>query len=501
MKKIALALAVAVLLVMTGCQTENAEKEIDERISMKELYASDLFDDDDDLKRAVLSTEEGMVLIDEEGKYLSDVHAKIEASDIGKYEDVIRYQDYNGKYGYISIETGDVVIEAKCDNALPFSGELSFVEDDKGWKIINQKGEKASDLCFEDVTCFDSQGTYARVQYNSKWGVIDYNAKIVVPFEFDYINELPDVLTVATGVKNGSATILYSEFDVEWEQVVLEEYCEISEMHIGLWAEVTDSQNKVGIVNASGNLLIEPQYKSLPTYMWYGDDEFVITTQGFTDRYGAVYLKDNKAYDIIPQIYDNELRFSSDKVAIAYKNGLPGIVDCISHEWTGMFADYIDIDAYKGNLARIHMDEQYGFLYANGKYATEPNRYVYAEEFSNGRGYTVVGDGIQKGLIDRELNEIIPCVYDEIFTFDNSNYVIVKNEGKYTILYMREGDFDEYEAINVLDGIGEIKNNEIYVNSCTIKVGNKWYVLKLERGFIDKKIPVEKGECSKFYTL
>lgn len=40
------------------------------------------------------------------------------------------------------------------------------------------------------------------------------------------------------------------------------------------------------------------------------------------------------------------------------------------------------------------------------------------------------------------------------------------------------------------------------MNSCTVKAGNKWYVLKLERGFIDKKIPVEKEDsCSKFYIL
>lgn len=496
MKKIVLALMMIALIVVIICQTENAEKEIDERISMKELYAAD--DDSDKLKRAVLSTKDGMVLIDEEGKYLSDVHAKIEASDLGKYEEIIRYQDYDEKYGYISVATGDVIIEANYNNALPFSGELSFVEDANGKWLINQQGEIVSELCFEDVTCFDNQGVYARVKYNGKWGVIDHNMRIVVPFEFEYINELPDVLTVATGVKNGSAVILYLQFDAEWEQVLLEEYCEISEMHVGLWAEVTDSENRVCIVDASGNLLIEPKYKSIPTYMWYGDEELVITTQGFNDKYGAIYLNKNQAYEIISSIYDNELRFSGDKIAVAYKNGMPGIVDCISHEWTGMFVDYID--AYRGDMARIHVDDQYGFLSGSGKYATEPDRYVYAEEFSN--GYTVVGDGVQKGLVDKELNIIIPCVYDAIFTFDDSDYIIAKKDGKYSIFYMNETDSNEYEVINVLDGIGEIKDNKIYANCCTVKAGKKWYVLKLKRGFIDKKIPVEKGEsCSKFYML
>ena len=67
---------------------------------------------------------------------------------------------------------------------------------------------------------------------------------------------------------------------------------------------------------------------------------------------------------------------------------------------------------------------------------------------------------------------------------------------------MNEEDFNEYETIGVLDDIKEIKDNSIYDNCCTIKAGNKWFVLKLAGGFIDKKIPVEKGEsCSKFYIL
>lgn len=499
MKKVVLALVAAVLFTMTGCQAEKTEREINNSMSLGKLYASDLFDDSDAMKRAVLTTKEGMILIDEEGNYLSDVYDKIEESDLGLHEDLIRYEQ-EGNYGYISVETGDVIIEATYNYAVPFTGKLSFVGDEQGKWLINRVGEKVSDLCFEEVTYFDSQGAHARVKMNGKWGVVDNTAQIVVPFEFEYINELPDVLTVSTGVKNGVATILYYEFDEKWRQLELENYCGISEMHVGLWAEVTDSENRVGIVDANGNTILGPKYKDFPTFAWCDEEEFVITTQGFDGKYGAVYLNDNKAYEIIPAVYDNELRFSSDKVAIAYKDGMPGIVDCISHAWSGMLVDHID--AYKGDVAHVHMDEQYGFLYGTGRYATEPDRYIYAEEFSRDRGYTVVSDGTQKGLIDRELNTMIPCVYDEIYTFDDSDYIIVKNDRKYSIFYMREVDYNEYEMIGVLNDIKEIKDNMIYGNCCTIKAGNKWYALKLVSGFVDKKIPVKKGEnCSEFYTF
>lgn len=101
-----------------------------------------------------------------------------------------------GKYIYIDKE-GNRLFDREFDAAWSFSEGYAVVLKEgrlfprtKGselpkWSYINKEGEYATELDFEDAGTF-SNG-YASVKNNGKWGIINRNFELVIPYKYDEI--------------------------------------------------------------------------------------------------------------------------------------------------------------------------------------------------------------------------------------------------------------------------------------------------------------------------
>ena len=107
---------------------------------------------------------------------------------------------YDGKWGYIS-ENGKVVIPISFANAGDFNGDLALASL-SGWRygLIRFVGEQADNAQWEWATqplynlSFDNSKTLRSMGYveevtlvkqNGKWGYIDGNMEVVIPFIFE----------------------------------------------------------------------------------------------------------------------------------------------------------------------------------------------------------------------------------------------------------------------------------------------------------------------------
>lgn len=242
-----------IMTILSGC-TKSANK-VDKNIETENettLYMQDIFTKG----RRVIHMDNGDTLIDEKGNYLSNIYDEIEEEDLEEDCDYIRFAE-NGKWGYLSL-TGDVYIPAQYSTASPYS-VVAVVGDGKKKWVINEKGKQISKK-FEDICEYEHQECFARVKDKEKWGIIDRDANIVIACEFDKINDLPYIYTLASAVKDGKAYII-SLYDMTINEVG--EYSDIQAVCFGQFCNVKDKKGNVGLIFANGKQIFEPKYKQI----------------------------------------------------------------------------------------------------------------------------------------------------------------------------------------------------------------------------------------------
>ena len=101
-----------------------------------------------------------------------------------------------------------------------------------GYIIINDKGQRVSSRVYEN-RAFEYYG-YIRVEKDGKYGVIDYNDRIIVPFEYDAFNDISALTPyLFSSTKNGKTGIIdlnnrvvvdyiYDQIDMDEETGLLE---------------------------------------------------------------------------------------------------------------------------------------------------------------------------------------------------------------------------------------------------------------------------------------
>lgn len=477
-------------MILTGCQNKSnlsyEYQEKEEENSETEAV----------VERAVLYLEDGAVLADHMGNFLSDIHEDIEEEDIKEHLSYIRFMDH-GKTGYLSAVTGEVYLAAEYDSASAFAPVMVVGNGTKKW-FISQTGETISGM-FDDAFPFESQDCYARVKIGEKWGIADRDAEYIVPCKYDYINELPYIYTLATGVRDGAAAIISLSPGTEGEVLRLEQYCDIEKIWDDSWCFVKEANGKMGLISTDGTEIVKPAYKSMSVNM-VDEDIFILTVEDFQQHFGTLYfkMKDKSVTEIIEPVYDNALHFSSGNVAAAVWKGRVGVVDMISRQWKEL--DGIDeIHSFGHDMTLVSADGLYGFLDKHGEIAV-PIEYSRAESYD--LPYTVVEkDGLQ-GVIDGDGRFLLEREYDDIVGMSDSGYVVTKRNGRYQIYYVGEAGYSWYEAHLLMDGILEIAGEGVNENACSYKDEKGWHIIVFDDYEVLRVLDMdEKMVCSGFFKI
>lgn len=194
-------------------------------------------------------------------------------------------------------------------------------------------------------------------------------------------------------------------------------------------------QNKWGIIDTKGNVIIEPQYdemlivpeNSKPIFIYMKDVDY--TNGIYTSK--AINEKNEEIYTDYEQI---EVIYNHDK-----DNNL----------W------------YESNILKVKKDGKYGLINLDGKKLVEC-LYDNIEEIVGTKGVYITTKDSKKGIVDNIGNIIIENKYTEITSLTNKyeNGFIVKDEnGKFGVV-----NYDKTTAIECkYDEIKNVYGNGMYV--------------------------------------
>ena len=191
------------------------------------------------------------------------------------WETIARYVDENGKYGYLNRD-GSLLTEPIFIDAAEFEDGTARVREKKGTiYYIASQGKRITKDYLDGSATFEMQGLYCRVQTeDGKWGIINRQDELIFTGA-DSIEELPMVTTFGSAIVGGSAVLFELnpfEGDTEFEIIAcFDSYKKISYVYSGEFAFVWDANNRMGVVDYHGEIILPAIYKSVD-YKYIGDD-------------------------------------------------------------------------------------------------------------------------------------------------------------------------------------------------------------------------------------
>lgn len=269
------------------------------------------------------------------------------------------------------------------------------------------------------ITQMSGEQYLAAVQNEEgKWGYINEEGKEVIPCEYDF---------AVSG----------------WTQGVTVIGKKIGEDDEGY------SQYKYGLINAKGEMVIEPQYDDFNM----GNGIIAMAEQVDQDEEGEPVLvwglfnsegdmitgfKYQSEYSLSACLNENGLAVVSDATGEMDSDGdiiyNYGVVNEKGEEIIPLQYPYISDDADFGNQGLIPTMKEIGNSYKYGfvNYQNEreiPYRYEYAYNFSE-NGLAAVLQEDKWGYINTNGDIVIPCKYDSAYSFSDKGLAFVEEDGE-----------------------------------------------------------------------
>jgi hypothetical protein len=369
---------------------------------------------------------------------------------VSKYHSTAEYSNglalvsKNGLYGFID-RTGKEIIPLIYRMANSFSEGLATVcSNEKNlWGVINRSGDLVIDFKFISVgqpyelPYNNFEGGYLAVQiigeeqYSRKYGLIDKEGIMVIPFnkEYVYIYQFKDGMAK---IENHSNKFGFVNKAGELTVPMVYEKYFISDFSEGL------ASFKAVVVNKKGN----SEFKT-----------------GFIDKNGIVTIPPE--YDWLSQFSEGLAIVSKNgKVYFIDKNGQPALTTTHKLAFTIGFTNEL-CAVKKGKTDK----EKYGFINKNGELAI-PYEYDAVTEFNNGVSsvkknglFGIINtsnqviypfelyflgqfhDGMAKyryrstdknfGFMNQNGEKVTTCMYDGIYNFDNGKVRVKRKDGKW----------------------------------------------------------------------
>lgn len=386
-----------------------------------------------------------------------------------------------GKYGYIDAQ-GNERIKFVFDEAHPFSEGKAFVVNDKWKGYLRMNGSWA----YYDTLLIGGepmQKGVAIVRQPKGNGVIDSTGKIVVPFNYNYIQRF-DELNVFIAHKNektdGIQRQIIHLYNFKGQQVPVDFDRVVSQPEAS--ALGLQQKDKLWVYGKDGNPILNYAVDDIFAQK-YGAKFTVNGLQGVINRYGKIVLPpiykrvwvsewapyayfhnvagDTSAY---MSIDDGKIAFKflgiisqpvSDNVAIiSYMNNVHNVHDLngklitqlVSYEDTARAKskEYIqavqDMHYSDGIVAIRHPDKKW---YAYNKQGKQAFATGYEAKFFFENGVAIVrtnGYSFEYGLIDKTGKEIFPLKYREVLRTKEPNVVKVTDKDHNVGLFYTNGN-------------------------------------------------------------
>lgn len=226
---------------------------------------------------------------------------------------------------------------------------------------------------------------------------------------------------------------------------------------------VSFKDNKWGVIDESGNNIIDPSYKEMIVIPNSKNDVFICTydVNYETGEYKTKVLN-SKNEEIFTQYEQIEAIQNKDKndnlwyensILKVKKDGKQGIINLSGKEIAQ--CQYDEIIALDGiqNTLKVKKDNKYGIVNVEGKEIIETQyKNIKPLGKDSKSGFIVQGNNEKYGIVDFTNSEILESKYDEITNVYGNDLYVVKQNGK-QILVKKDGTevlsngFDEIKEI------------------------------------------------------
>ena len=290
-------------------------------------------------------------LINSDGKNIIDANYK-EIKNIDKdYKKGYIVIDENNKYGVIDYNQKQV-LENKYDEIEAIYGEKLFViKEGKNEKLINDEGnvvlEDGFDKIEQMLQCSSKKGVI--FVKDSKYGVMNVDAEVIVPAEYENIKEAKDNIFIAK--KDGK----YGIVDTDKNEKVEFKYTNITYNNVADIYLAEDENYNTNILDNQFNTKLTGILSEIDT-----DKGYMKLKIGDEYKYYNFKFEEKTNKDVL-----------SNTLFLSKKDGKYGFVNSKNE----VIVDYIYDDATEQNeygYAAVKKDGKWGSIDINGKVVIEP---------------------------------------------------------------------------------------------------------------------------------
>ena len=362
-----------------------------------------------------------------------------------------------------------------------FCDGLAAVESNGKWGYIDKNGNIIVPFKYESASLFLEK--LAAVKLRGKWGFIDKQDNLVIPLKYE------DAWSFFEGLATVKLKGKYGFINKDGNVVIPLKYDDAEPFSEGLAA--VEVNGKWGVIDKSDNLVIPFKYDYVGDFS-NGRAEFELNgRKGYIDKYGTEHY-DNGGSAPKKNVTYNVAKFSVPAKAIFY-DGL-AVVESNDSGWAcDVKKGYIDKNgsviipfkyedawSFSEGLAAVKLNGKWGFIDKNGNVVI-PFTYNYAWSFCAGLArVNLCGEW---GFIDKSNNVVIPFKYDYVWDFSNGRAEFELNG--------RKGYLDKYGK--------EYNNDGGYIPSTpSAKVENKQTVATDD---IEEEWSIRKSSFCKWVSL
>ncbi|MBQ2937416.1 MAG: WG repeat-containing protein [Clostridia bacterium] len=357
-------------------------------------------------------------VLNEKNQEIFTDYSKVEAiqnkdvNDNLLYEQNVLKVQKDGKYGLINL-TGKQVVSIEYDEITAISGiENSFkVKKDGKYGIVDSEGKIVIQPQYADIDVLgkDNKSGFIVKNDTGKYGIADYSNNPILEAKYDsvekvYGNDL--YLVTVSGkqklVKKDGTDVLTSGFDTIKQILSSQEN-----------AVIFSKSGKYGIMNLSGETLIDAQYDSLE------ETKLGTFIAKKADKYGIINIsKEEKIPFEYNSIVYNE---KADIYVVEDANLNSNILN--SNLETKVSGMLLELNTDKGFI-KLRVDDNY--KYYNFKFEEKQE----VEIFPNRTLFLSKKDG-KYGYVDKSGKVVVDYIYDDAIEQNDYGFSAVKKDGKW----------------------------------------------------------------------
>ena len=349
-----------------------------------------------------------------------------------------------GKYGLINLE-GTEILASEYDEIteLPGVENTILISKDGNYGIVNEEGKIIVEPQYAEIINFGEEANAGFIVKNTdgKYGLVDISNNKVLETKYDKIQKTHegDYYVVT---ESGTQKVIKK--DGTESLSTKNEIISILKNTEGVIYKTSD--NKYGVMNLSGENIIESNYNQLEEA-----------------KTGMFIAKRDNKYGIIDEKNETKLEFNNQSIIYNEKGNFYITEDenynnkILNNNYeTKLEGILTDIDDEKGYI-ELKQGEEY--KYYNFKFEEQKEEDI----FTNNTLFVDKKDG-KYGLIDKKGKTVVEYIYDEMTRQNEFGYVAVKKDGKW----------------GAIDRNGKIVQDPIYELDDYLKVDfiGTWYLGK-----------------------